>query len=110
MLYFSHMDTTLIHADIFFFITSIAVVILTILLIVALVYIVRILMVIRQISQIIRDQGDKVSEDIDELRDVVRSEGSAARSMWQLFLHLLSRGLPDADRVRRTRRSKASDK
>lgn len=95
---------TLIHADIFFFITSVAVVIVTILAIIAAVYVIYILRTIKQISQIIRDQGDRVSEDIDELRDIVRHEGASARSLWQFFLHMLSRGLPDASRARTSRR------
>lgn len=58
---------TLIHADIFFFITSIAVVVLTILLVIAFVYFIQILVNFRDISKILKNGVDNASEKVEEL-------------------------------------------
>ncbi len=64
-----------IKADIFFFITSIAVVLVTIGLAVALYYIIRILCNIREVTERM-DEGSKVlAEDLSELRGTIRREG-----------------------------------
>jgi len=61
----------LIHADIFFFITSIAVILLTILLILAFVYLIQILKNFRDISEIIKNGATKASMHIEDLSNSV---------------------------------------
>ncbi len=62
-------------ADIFFFITSIAVVLVTIGSVVALYYIIRILRNIREVTERM-DEGSKVlAEDLSELRGTIKREG-----------------------------------
>lgn len=64
-----------IKADIFFFITAIAVVLITIGIGVALFYIVRILRNIRDVTERV-DEGSKVlAEDLSELRGTIKREG-----------------------------------
>ncbi len=58
---------TLIHADIFFFITSIAVVVLTILFVIALIYFIQILVNFRDISKILKSGVNNASEKVEEL-------------------------------------------
>lgn len=58
---------TLIHADIFFFITSVALVILTILIIIALIYLIQILKNFKDISLTVRNGVDNASSHIEEL-------------------------------------------
>ncbi len=58
---------TLLKADIFFFITSVAVVVLTILVIVALVYFIKILRNVEDISKTVRDSVDNASSHVEEL-------------------------------------------
>lgn len=58
---------TLIHADIFFFITSVAVVVLTILLVIAFVYFIQILVNFRDISKILKNGVNNASEKMEEL-------------------------------------------
>jgi len=79
---------TLIQADIFFFITSISVVFLTVGFGVALMYIIPILKDMRHLSALAREEGDKLAQDIDELRSAVKEEGMKARSILGYFLAL----------------------
>ncbi|KKR79023.1 MAG: hypothetical protein UU24_C0018G0005 [Candidatus Nomurabacteria bacterium GW2011_GWA2_40_9] len=58
---------TLIQADIFFFITSIAVAILTILLVIAFIYFIQILINFRAISDILRGGTENAKESIEAL-------------------------------------------
>jgi xanthine/uracil permease len=66
---------TLIHADIFFFVTTIAVVLITALFIVAILYIVRILNDLHYISKVVRTETDHLAEDFEEIRDRLKREG-----------------------------------
>lgn len=79
---------TLIKADIFFFITSIFIIFLTVGFGVALVYIIPILKDMRHLSALAREEGDKLSEDLDELRSAVKEEGQKAKSIIGYFLAL----------------------
>ena len=64
-----------IKADIFFFITAIAVVLVTLGLMIALFYIIRILHNIRDVTERV-DEGSKVlAEDLSELRGTIKREG-----------------------------------
>ena len=67
---------TLIHADVFFFITSIFIVFLTLGFVIMLAYIVPILKNIRYISMLARTEGDKLAHDIEGLRNTIKEEGS----------------------------------
>lgn len=82
---------TLIHADVFFFITSIFVVFLTVGFGVALVYIIPILKDMRHLSALARKEGDKLTQDIDELRGAVKEEGVKVKSILDYFLALFIR-------------------
>jgi hypothetical protein len=66
---------TLIHADIFFFITAIAVVVLSLTLLVALVYLTAILRDVKHITERARTEADLIAADIGELRRDQRKEG-----------------------------------
>ncbi len=64
---------TLIHADIFFFISAVATVILTLLFIVALYYLIRILKDFSEISDTLKRGVDKASGHLDDLVDMLMS-------------------------------------
>ena len=59
---------TFIHADIFFFISSIATVIISIGLIIALIFVILILKNLRQLSETVKNEADLLAEDMDDLR------------------------------------------
>lgn len=65
---------TLIHADIFFFITTIFIVIVGTGLAVVIAYVVPILKNIRRISQIAKEEAEKLAQDIEDVRVAVKEE------------------------------------
>lgn len=67
---------TLIHADIFFFITSIVVVILAIFAIVILFYVLRIVRSVDHIVDNIKKESDSVAADIEMLRTNIKEKGT----------------------------------
>jgi hypothetical protein len=68
------MNSTLIHADIFFFITTIVVIALGIVLVVLFIYLVIILKDVREISRTVRRESDEIATDVDMLRQEMRQE------------------------------------
>ena len=65
---------SLLKADIFFFVTALAVVVIAAILAVVLVYLVRILRDFKTISTKLKEQTDLVSEDISDLRHKIRQK------------------------------------
>ena len=80
----NYMDT-LIHADIFFFITTIAVVVITLLVVVVLIYLIKVLNRIKSIAEQVRDETILFREDIHDLRDSVRREGFKIKNLFTVF-------------------------
>jgi len=72
---------TLIHANIFFFITSIAVVILGILITIVLIYIATILADIKAISRLAKSETANIATDIHEIRGEIKDELRRGSSM-----------------------------
>ena len=66
---------SLISADIFFFVTTIALILITAFFIVALVYLVRVLKDASHISKKIRDESDEIIKDVSSFREKVREKG-----------------------------------
>jgi Na+-transporting NADH:ubiquinone oxidoreductase subunit NqrC len=65
---------TLIHADIFFFITTIAVILVTLVAVIVLVYVVIILKDIRRLSRTIKQEGEEIIQDVHVFREEVKEE------------------------------------
>jgi hypothetical protein len=76
--------STLIHADIFFFVTTIAIVIIAALFIIAILYVVSILKDLRYIFRVVRKETDLLAEDLEGIRDRVKRDGMLA-SLFALF-------------------------
>ena len=81
---------TLIHADIFFFIATIWMIIISVIFVVILWNIARILNDARHISRKIREGSDVVSEDLREWHAAIREEGANAKHLWKYFKNLFS--------------------
>jgi hypothetical protein len=77
---------TLIRADIFFFISSVFVIVLTVGCVLALFYIIPTLKNIRHISSVAKEEGDKLADDIDGLRTTVKEKGAKVKSFFDYFL------------------------
>ena len=61
--------------DIFFVVTTIAVIVVAVMLAIALYYIVRILRHVEHVSEIVSDEGDRMREDIAQMRSSIKREG-----------------------------------
>jgi hypothetical protein len=90
---------TLIHADIFFFITTIAIVLVTIVAVIVLIYIVFILKDIRELSRTIKQEGEEIIQDVHVFREEVKEEAkyslknnaSTAAAFFNLIANLFAR-------------------
>ena len=66
---------TLIHADIFFFVTTIAVVIIAVGTFIALAYVIKILRNVSDVSKKVRDESEEIVNDVHEMRHSIKKEG-----------------------------------
>ena len=78
-------------SEIFFFITSIAVVLLTILVGIIAAYLIRILRNVDDISKTAKDEAELIKEDVADLRQNIRNEGIKVKSFVNFFNKLKGR-------------------
>ncbi len=83
--------TTLIHADIFFFVTTIVVVVVGIAFTIALIYLVKVLRDIKEVTQQVKEETILFREDIKELRGDIRTEGFRAERLFVFFRNMFRR-------------------
>ena len=77
----------ILKADIFFFITTIATIILSVFLAVVFFYTIRILKDIKHISSITKKESNIISEELSELRESIKSKGTKVK----YFLHFFDK-------------------
>lgn len=65
---------TFVKADIFFFVVTIAVVILSVVLTVAAIYLVRVLRELKSITTRVREETDEIVDDVHEFRNNIQKE------------------------------------
>ncbi len=82
----------LVHADIFFFITTCAIVLLTIILAVAFVYGIFIAKNVNYVVKKIKEESDNISGDIAHARQKIREQGMKVASYVEFFRSLVSFG------------------
>ena len=80
-----------IKADIFFFVTTIAVALVSLVFTVALFYIIGILKDIKYISRKAKEEADLLSADIDDLREHVRDRGATMASTFDFLKNVVKR-------------------
>lgn len=83
--------TTLIHADIFFFISTIALVLVSVGIIVALVYLIKILRNVSEVSDKVKEESAEIITDIRHLRSDMKREGFRMQHVGQFFARLFRR-------------------
>ena len=83
--------STLVHADIFFFISTVALVIVSLFLATALFFVVKILRDVHAITSKVRKASDEIEEDFEHLRHVVKAQGYKARAMIELVIGFFSK-------------------
>ena len=82
---------TIMKSEIFFFISSIAAVILTILIGIIAAYLIRILRNVDDISNKAKDEVDLIKDDVADLRQNIREEGIKVKSFVSFFNKLKGR-------------------
>lgn len=85
------MNESLIHADIFFFVSTIALVVIAVLLSIAAVYLIRILRDASEVSEKFREEGGEIVSDLKKLRANLREEGVKWRHVAALVRALFGR-------------------
>lgn len=86
---------TLIHADIFFFITTIAVVLISIGIVIALVFLILILKNLHKLSETVKTEADQIAGDIDAMR--AKANSFSARVAFRLFRNFFRAARRDRD-------------
>jgi len=74
--------------DIFFFVTTVAVVIFTVLSAIVIIYIIKISRDIKYISKKAKTQSDLISEDLSQLRENVKEKGARLKDFASFFNNL----------------------
>lgn len=76
---------TLIHADVFFFVTTIAVIVGTVAFTVMFFYFIKVLKNVRDVSREIKEEAQLIREDIRMTRENVKKEGFKLKHIVSLF-------------------------
>ncbi len=96
-------NESLIHADIFFFISTIALVLISIGIVIALFYVIRILRNVREVSEKIKTESGEIVSDLRKLRANLRDEGVKWKHVVDLvrtfFMRKAKRAKKAADKV-----------
>jgi hypothetical protein len=82
---------TLIHADIFFFVTTIFVVIIAIVMTIALIYLIKILHDVKTITKQVREETVLFREDIKDVRGTIRRDGFRVGQLFTLLKGIVKR-------------------
>jgi len=82
---------TLIHADIFFFVSTIALVLIAIALIVVLIYIIKILRTVSAVSDRVKEESSEIIDDLKTLRTSIKQEGVRLSFIKQFFNKIFGR-------------------
>ena len=81
----------ILHADIFFLITAIAVIVVGTGLSIALYYVIAILREFREVAKSVRKASDGLEEDFQDLRAGVKNEGRRVKTAFDLALGFIMR-------------------
>lgn len=83
--------TDLLKQDIFFFVTTIFVVLLSIISLIVAYFILRILKNIRSISETAKNETNAIAQDLSDLRENVKSEGVKLKHLSKFFSSIYKR-------------------
>jgi hypothetical protein len=95
------MSENLIHADIFFFITSIAVIVVGISLTIVLVYLIRILHNIDSLTKKVEHETGELLSDVRLLRHEIKSEGFKLKHLFSFILGFITKATRKAKSVKK---------
>lgn len=77
--------TEFMKADIFFFVTTIAVALVSVLLVVGLVYVIRILNTTKKIIEMVKEESHEVIDDIKEFRVKMKAQQGVMKKLPAFF-------------------------
>lgn len=83
---------SLIKADIFFFVSTIALVVISIGIAIALVYLIRILRNVKDVSEKVKEEGTEIVNDVRAFRSDVKKEGFRVGKFAGLMRRIFGRG------------------
>ena len=76
---------SILKADIFFFITSVAVILLVVLLTVILVYLIKIMKDAREVTRKLSEETNAILDDVHRLREFLHSEGDKIKKFTEFL-------------------------
>ena len=82
---------TLIHADIFFFVTTIAVMVVAAAFTVVLIYLVKVLRDVKSITEQVREEAVLFREDVKDLRGEIRKDGFRIERLFAILRAMTKR-------------------
>ena len=100
--------TEVVHADIFFVITAVAVVLISLALLVVLYFVIHILPDIRAVTAKVRKASDELERDFERLRSEVKNEGLKVKTVFDIVLGFVHRQV-ERPRARRKKVGEAHD-
>lgn len=100
---------TVAKSDIFFFITTIAVILLSLLFIVVLIYAIRIFRKVDALSKVVHEEGQHIVEDVRDLRMLLKNAGTQFSGILPLA-KLFSKNRTKRAKTKNTANSTESDK
>lgn len=71
----------ILMTNIFFIITGVAAIIFTIVLVVLLVYVIKLVKRLNHLTDIVTDQAEKISDDIDDTRGMIKSGVAVGKTL-----------------------------
>lgn len=77
-----------VKMDVFFFVATVAVVILALLLAVLIIYIIKISRDVKYISHKAKSEADLIAQDLSDLRENVKNKGAKFKYFWSFFNNL----------------------
>ena len=89
-----------IHADIFFFITTIVVILVGIFLVAVLIYIIRILRDVKKVSKTVKEGTEAIAGDIKDFQSTLREEGGQMRGLFKFLTGFFKKS------IRKTKKAK----
>jgi len=78
--------TDVLQTNIFFVITSIAIIVISILLVITLVYVIRVIRDLSHVSKIVREQSDQIVQDVSSAREQIISKAGSLKGILMFFL------------------------
>jgi hypothetical protein len=88
------MDNSFLKADIFFFVTTLAVVAVTLILVVGLIYVVSILRTIKKISRTAQTGAETIVEGIQDAKNEIDKNGFVPSAISKIFTSLYKQTKP----------------